>query len=119
LNQSILDHDDVVSAYARDWKHYSLAAGYSSMMCDYLNKLLVNGTKDNKIRGMVDKKSVVQGGNYRRQTVQAVSVMIFGISIIYSIFYFYLFYYFYFIIFLLFFHNSWHIIYGRSKLFIQ
>lgn len=74
MNQSILDHDDVVSAYAREWKHYSLAAGYSSMMCEYLNKLLVNGTKDNKSRGMVDKKTTVQGGNYRRQTVQAVGV---------------------------------------------
>lgn len=60
-----------MSAYAREWKHYSLAAGYSSKMCDYLNKLLVNGTKD---RGMVDKKTTVQGGNYRRQTVQAVGV---------------------------------------------
>ncbi|CAB4428705.1 unnamed protein product [Rhizophagus irregularis] len=85
IRESILDHDDVVSAYAREWKHYSLAAGYSSMMCEYLNKLLVNGTKDNKSRGMVDKKTTVQGGNYRRQTVQALAYNIWKKQIVYTI----------------------------------
>jgi len=71
-----LNHDDVVSAYAREWERYSLAAGFSSMICDYLNKLL---TRDNKARGIADKKMTVQGGNYKRQTIQAVS-MIFDCS---------------------------------------
>ena len=68
-----MDHDDVVSAYVREWKHYSLAAGYSSMICDYLNKILVSNTRD-KARSIVDRKMTVQGGNYRRQTVQEVSI---------------------------------------------
>ncbi|CAI2161539.1 18874_t:CDS:10 [Funneliformis geosporum] len=81
IRASILNHDDVVSAYAREWKHYSLAAGFSSMICDYLNKLLVNS----KSRAISDRKMTVQGGNYRRQTVQALAYLIWKKQIVYSI----------------------------------
>ncbi|CAG8608507.1 6088_t:CDS:10, partial [Dentiscutata heterogama] len=71
IRRSILDHDDVVSAYAREWEHYRVASDVSSKICDYLNKLILR-SKDPKGRSGADRHHPVEDGKYRRQTIHAV-----------------------------------------------
>ncbi|CAG8780117.1 17510_t:CDS:10, partial [Gigaspora margarita] len=70
IRRSILDHDDVVSAYAREWEHYRVASDVSSKICDYLNKLILK--EHNKGRSVTDRNHPVEDGKYRRQTIHAV-----------------------------------------------
>ncbi|KAJ3026475.1 UNVERIFIED_CONTAM: hypothetical protein HDU68_005607, partial [Siphonaria sp. JEL0065] len=37
----ILDHDDIVSAYAKEWAHYRTASAYLDKICEYLNKMIL------------------------------------------------------------------------------
>ncbi|RUS20694.1 Cullin [Endogone sp. FLAS-F59071] len=72
IRQHILEHDDIVTAYARDFEKYYLAADYANMLCDYLNRLLLK-SKDPSVTH-ADKRQTVGDGRYRRQTIQAVCI---------------------------------------------
>ncbi|CAG8505419.1 9997_t:CDS:10, partial [Scutellospora calospora] len=75
IRRSILDHDDIVSAYAREWEHYRVASDFSSKICDYLNKLILR-SKDPKSRSGTDRYHPVEDGKYRRQTIHALAYLI-------------------------------------------
>ncbi|CAG8824242.1 34725_t:CDS:2, partial [Racocetra persica] len=74
IRMSILDHDDVVSAYVREWEHYRVASDASSKICEYLNRLIMK--KDPKDRSGMDRNRLVEDGKYRRQTVHALAYLI-------------------------------------------
>ncbi|RIB08915.1 Cullin [Gigaspora rosea] len=74
IRRSILDHDDVVSAYAREWEHYRIASDVSSKICDYLNKLIMK--EHNKGRIGTDRNHPVEDGKYGRQTIHALAYLI-------------------------------------------
>ncbi|KAL2916520.1 hypothetical protein HK105_203953 [Polyrhizophydium stewartii] len=38
LEESILDHDDIVSAYAVEWERFRTASDYANRVCDFLNR---------------------------------------------------------------------------------
>ncbi|CAG8443676.1 9696_t:CDS:10 [Ambispora gerdemannii] len=83
-NGSILDHDDIVNAYAKEWSHYSLASDYSSRICDYLNKIMLK-VKDTGGIPASEKRKTVGDGKYRRQTVQALAYLIWKERVVDSI----------------------------------
>ncbi|RUS28377.1 Cullin repeat-like-containing domain protein, partial [Jimgerdemannia flammicorona] len=74
IRQSILEHDDIVTAYARAFEKYFLAADCASKICDYLNRLLLKSKESNV--APADKRQIVGEGRYRRQTIQAVCTYI-------------------------------------------
>jgi len=73
--QSILKHDDIVTAYTTEWEHYRLASYYSSLMCDYLNGHIIKVKDIGGIPG-AERRQIVGDGRYRRQTIQAVSTIL-------------------------------------------
>ncbi|CAG8523652.1 5982_t:CDS:10 [Diversispora eburnea] len=68
-------------AYARKWKHYQLASQFSSMICEYLNKRILDNSEF-KNRGIstataaADKQQFVEDGKYKRQTIHALAYLI-------------------------------------------
>lgn len=66
----ILDHDDVVSAYAEAFERYDVAAGIISRVCEYLNKIITQS--NNTKLPIQNKRQTVGNSIYKRQTVQAV-----------------------------------------------
>lgn len=73
--QSILERDDVIGAYARKWRHYKLASQFTSMICDYLNKRVLDDSKNrgtSTATAAADKHQTVGDGKYKRQTIHAV-----------------------------------------------
>ncbi|RHZ52955.1 hypothetical protein Glove_454g2 [Diversispora epigaea] len=90
VRKSILEHDDVTSAYSRKWKHYKLASQFSSMICEYLNKRILDNT-ESKNRGIstataaADKQQSVEDGKYKKQTIHALAYLIWKERVIYDI----------------------------------
>ncbi|CAG8591155.1 13153_t:CDS:10, partial [Acaulospora colombiana] len=66
IRKSILDHDDVVSSYAREFANYKIASESSSIICEYLNRLLLKNKND-------DKRQTVGDSRYKRQTIHALT----------------------------------------------
>ncbi|CAJ0877585.1 10777_t:CDS:10 [Entrophospora sp. SA101] len=83
IRESILEHNDIVNEYYREWKRYRLAAEYSSDVCDYLNKRLTNELKSHNI--VATRRENVGGGKYKPQTFQALAYLIWKEQILYSI----------------------------------
>nr|CAG8438868.1 5547_t:CDS:10 [Entrophospora candida] len=83
IRESILEHNDIVNEYYREWKRYRLAAEYSSNVCDYLNKRLTNELKSHNI--VATRRENVGGGKYKPQTFQALAYLIWKEQILYSI----------------------------------
>ncbi|KAG9289195.1 hypothetical protein G9A89_022504 [Geosiphon pyriformis] len=83
VRKTILDHDDVVNAYAKEWNHFYLASDFSSRLCDYLNKLLLKVKETPGIAA--PEKRTVGDGKYKRQTVQALAYLIWKERVVYPI----------------------------------
>ncbi|KAG2185928.1 hypothetical protein INT43_002366 [Umbelopsis isabellina] len=74
LREVILDHDDVVSAYAEAFERYDVAAGIISRVCEYLNKIITQS--NNTKLPIQNKRQTVGNSIYKRQTVQALALSI-------------------------------------------
>ncbi|RUP51075.1 hypothetical protein BC936DRAFT_150004 [Jimgerdemannia flammicorona] len=83
IRQSILEHDDIVTAYARAFEKYFLAADCASKICDYLNRLLLKSKESNV--APADKRQIVGEGRYRRQTIQALAMLIWRDRVVHHI----------------------------------
>ncbi|TPX64061.1 hypothetical protein SpCBS45565_g06144 [Spizellomyces sp. 'palustris'] len=66
--QTILSRDDVVTAYARAWEKYRVAASYANIICEYLNRMLL------KMRPPFgDTKRPFSHGRYLKLSVEALA----------------------------------------------
>ena len=63
----IISCDDIVQAYAIEWKKYCTASGYANIICEYLNKLITK--RDSSGGGGRSSK-----GPYQRQIIEAVKI---------------------------------------------
>ncbi|GAB5592584.1 hypothetical protein Unana1_07484 [Umbelopsis nana] len=74
LREVILDHDDVVTAYAQAFERYDVASGIISRVCEYLNKIITQS--NNAKLPAQNKRQTVGNSIYKRQTVQALALSI-------------------------------------------
>ncbi|KAI8582431.1 hypothetical protein K450DRAFT_227154 [Umbelopsis ramanniana AG] len=74
LREVILEHDDVVTAYAQAFEKYDVASGIISRVCEYLNKIITQ-SNHSKIPAQ-SKRQNVGNSIYKRQTVQALALSI-------------------------------------------
>ena len=65
--QSLLLHDDTVSAYARKWEEYRIASNYTNVICAYLNRMLVKMKNPHSNSGGLGGDS-----RYRKMSIEAV-----------------------------------------------
>ncbi|KAG2177587.1 hypothetical protein INT44_008099 [Umbelopsis vinacea] len=74
LREVILEHDDVVAAYAQAFEKYDVASGIISRVCEYLNKIITQ-SNHSKLPAQ-SKRQNVGNSIYKRQTVQALALSI-------------------------------------------
>ncbi|KAH8552618.1 Cullin [Umbelopsis sp. PMI_123] len=74
LREVILEHDDVVTAYAQAFEKYDVASGIISRVCEYLNKIITQ-SNHSKLPAQ-SKRQNVGNSIYKRQTVQALALSI-------------------------------------------
>ncbi|KAI8811084.1 Cullin [Cladochytrium replicatum] len=61
ISRRILANENVVMAYAEEWNKYRTAAGYTDLICQYLNNLLARSPVSKNI------------GRYKRQSVESLA----------------------------------------------
>ncbi|KAI9019022.1 Cullin [Hyaloraphidium curvatum] len=64
-----MTHDDLVTAYAREWGSFSLASQAANQTCDYLNRMVLK-TRDRHAKGTIGE------GKLKRQSVEALAFSI-------------------------------------------
>ncbi|KAI8379804.1 Cullin [Radiomyces spectabilis] len=79
--QHILAHDDVVTAYAREFEKFSLAADGVSKTCCYLNRIITS-----TYHGVgTDRRATVAGGKYKKQNVEALALYLWKSNVLFTI----------------------------------
>ncbi|TPX37950.1 hypothetical protein SeMB42_g06778 [Synchytrium endobioticum] len=48
--QKIVQHDDIVAAYATEWEKYSTASRFTNIICEYLNKMSMNAARSSSAK---------------------------------------------------------------------
>ncbi|KAI8137354.1 Cullin [Fennellomyces sp. T-0311] len=80
--ETILAHDDIVTAYAREFERFEMAAGDISRGCDYLNRLI---SQTNMGSSGPDRRPTVVGGKYRKQNVQALALSLWKSNVLFTV----------------------------------
>ncbi|KAJ3085451.1 Cullin-2 [Quaeritorhiza haematococci] len=83
IEQKILQHDDIVSAYAHEWEKYKTASTYANIICEYLNRMLVKLEPPYRMkRGPQDGRS---RSRQQRQSIEALAFYIWKERILHNI----------------------------------
>ncbi|CAO3611212.1 unnamed protein product [Cunninghamella echinulata] len=80
--QSILSHDDIVTAYARAFEQFELAMGDISRSCYYLNRII---TPKNMTNAGPDHRSALSSGKYKKQNVEALAMSLWKSNVLFYI----------------------------------
>ncbi|KAJ3300541.1 Cullin-2 [Borealophlyctis nickersoniae] len=70
LAQTILQHHDLVTAYATEWEKYMTASGYTNVICQYLNRML------SKMKDPYSNSRTAGDGRYRKMSIEALLELI-------------------------------------------
>ncbi|OAD77735.1 Cullin [Phycomyces blakesleeanus NRRL 1555(-)] len=81
LCQNILKHDDLVTAYARPFERFKLAAEDTSAGCNYLNGIITAAYST----GSRDRKPSVAGGKYKKQSVESLAMSLWKTNVLFTI----------------------------------
>ncbi|KAI8342303.1 Cullin [Chlamydoabsidia padenii] len=81
--QSILAHDDIVTAYAKAFELFEMAADDISRSCYYLNRIIA--PKNSKNFGPEHRTSAISTGKYRKQNVEALALSLWKTNVLFYI----------------------------------
>ncbi|CDS08016.1 hypothetical protein LRAMOSA01965 [Lichtheimia ramosa] len=79
--EEILSHNDIATAYAREFERFELAAGDISRGCDYLNRLI----SQTGMGSGPDRRPTVISGKYKKQNVQALAMSLWKNNVLFTI----------------------------------
>ncbi|ORX96529.1 Cullin 1a [Basidiobolus meristosporus CBS 931.73] len=77
LKESILEPEEIILAYAKEWDKYAKASQYTDSVCQYLNKLMTQ--KEIEADFEEDSQNAnepVAGGKYLKQSIKALAYFI-------------------------------------------
>ncbi|KAK9767992.1 hypothetical protein K7432_001722 [Basidiobolus ranarum] len=77
IKETILEPEDVINAYAKEWNKYFMASQYAESVCHYLNKLMTQ--KEIEADAEDDSQNAnepVAGGKYFKQSIEALAYFI-------------------------------------------
>lgn len=78
----MLQHDDIVTAYARAFERYALAAEYMSRGCCYLDRINTP-TYGSSNRGNSSTNNIA--GKYKRQNIEALALLLWKSNVLFTI----------------------------------
>ncbi|CAO3618169.1 unnamed protein product [Cunninghamella blakesleeana] len=81
--QSILSHDDIVSAYARAFEQFELAMVNVSNSCCYLDRIITPKNMTNI--GPDHRSAALSSGKYKKQNVQALAMSLWKSNVLFYI----------------------------------
>jgi len=75
----MLTHDDIVTAYARAFERFALAAEYMSRGCCYLDRINTSSYASGR------NTSANHSGKYRKQNVEALALLLWKSNVLFTI----------------------------------
>ncbi|KAL1931391.1 hypothetical protein VTP01DRAFT_9533 [Rhizomucor pusillus] len=79
--ETILSHDDIATAYAREFERFEVAAADVSRGCDYLNRLVSPGDRVSAS----ERRPTIINGKYKKQNVQALAMSLWKNNVLFTI----------------------------------
>jgi hypothetical protein len=84
----MLTHDDIVTAYARAFERFALAAEYMARGCCYLDRIntatYTNGTSDRR-GAQMNSAASMNTSRYRKQNVEALALLLWKNNVLFTI----------------------------------
>ncbi|KAI9476498.1 MAG: Cullin [Benjaminiella poitrasii] len=81
----ILKHDDIVTAYARAFRQFALAAEYMSRGCCYLDRIITSPAYSSNSRSQNGHQNYFANGKYKRQHVEALALQLWKLNVLFTI----------------------------------